>query len=134
MFNNITQLNIRSAPPLPNLNFIHTPLNGALWWNDGTRGGRGKLGRRFEEGWEMLVSWDEDLAGGGSSMMDWRLDWVRRNGGWEFVLWCGKCEGRERSEGFHGRRWLLAKKGGCKDKQSSWMIKWDWCSAGSWWV
>ena len=134
MFNIITQLNIRSAPPPPNLNFIHTPLNGALWWNDGARGDRGKLGRRFEEGWDVgKLGWRLGREEG-SGTTDWRLDWVGRNGGWEFVLWCGKCGGRGRSGGFHGGRWLLAKKGGCKDKQSSWMIKWDWCSAGSGWV
>ena len=62
---------------------------------------------------EVEVSWvgnlkeDEMLV---SSMMDWRLDWVWRNGQWEFVLWCGNCGGIGRSGGFPEGQWLLAKR------------------------
>ena len=74
------------------------------------------MGRRFEEGWDVgKLGWRLG-RGGGSGMMDQRLDWVGKNRGWEFVLWWGKCAGGGRSGGFREAwRWLLAKKGGHED-------------------
>ena len=67
------------------------------------------------EGWDVAKLGWRLGRGGGSSTVDWRLDWVGIKGGWEFVLWCEKCGGRRRSGGFHEGQWLLAKNGGCED-------------------